>query len=171
MGSVSQLISCQNFFESEGQDFLRTRLMRPGVHIEFLDEIIDGVISTIGELFQFDSVASHSHPSSSESNGREIPLKLHIKLYDNGLQAAVQESMQDSTNMIPASGEAIQTSLKKAMVVKENEHCAVCLEHMGVNTEGYTLPCNHVFHQQCIQSWLQTSHVCPLCRYPLPTHN
>jgi len=31
------------------------------------------------------------------------------------------------------------------------------------------MPCSHYFHEQCIFSWLQLNHVCPLCRFPLPT--
>nr|KYP60481.1 E3 ubiquitin-protein ligase RNF181 family [Cajanus cajan] len=80
----------------------------------------------------------------------------------------MEESLQ-SFKMIPASNEAIQTLLKKSMVMIGSEGCPICLEELDANAECYTMPCHHVFHLQCIVTWLQTSHVCPLCRYPLPT--
>nr|KYP60480.1 putative RING-H2 finger protein ATL5G [Cajanus cajan] len=71
--------------------------------------------------------------------------------------------------MVPASNEAIKTSLKKSTVMVEGEGCSICLEEMDVNDECYTMPCHHGFHPQCIVTWLKTSHMCPLCRFPLPT--
>ena len=44
--------------------------------------------------------------------------------------------------------------------------CAICLcplEH-GVVCRKMPPPCEHVFHKDCIDSWLQRSHVCPVCR-------
>lgn len=70
---------------------------------------------------------------------------------------------------VPASGEAI-VSLPETSV-KEGE-CSVCLENFEAgNSKLRMMPCSHYFHEQCIFDWLRVSHVCPLCRFPLPTHN
>ncbi|KAH0690481.1 hypothetical protein KY289_017839 [Solanum tuberosum] len=43
--------------------------------------------------------------------------------------------------------------------------CAVCLENFKVGEKCRLLPkCNHRFHVQCIDSWLQKTAVCPICR-------
>jgi hypothetical protein len=41
--------------------------------------------------------------------------------------------------------------------------CAVCLEEME-NQPCVQLPCNHQFHRECADSWLQRRDTCPLCR-------
>lgn len=43
--------------------------------------------------------------------------------------------------------------------------CAVCLENFKVGEKCRLLPkCNHSFHVQCIDGWLQKTGVCPICR-------
>ncbi|KAK8469242.1 hypothetical protein PHAVU_005G028032 [Phaseolus vulgaris] len=81
---------------------------------------------------------------------------------------------------IPASAEAID-SLKTFSISPflklETEKCSICLENVGFreneeNVKLSLLPCEHVFHHLCIVKWLQRSHTCPLCRYPmLVSHN
>ncbi|RLM69465.1 hypothetical protein C2845_PM17G01510 [Panicum miliaceum] len=55
---------------------------------------------------------------------------------------------------VPASGEAI-------VGLPENFE--------GSNSKLRMMPCSHSFHEQCIFNWLRVSHICPLCRFPLPT--
>ncbi|KAJ4850512.1 hypothetical protein Tsubulata_050266 [Turnera subulata] len=45
--------------------------------------------------------------------------------------------------------------------------CSICLESL-VDTAS-AMPCNHLFHTDCISKWLQTSHYCPICRFEMPT--
>ncbi|GJN13818.1 hypothetical protein PR202_gb00564 [Eleusine coracana subsp. coracana] len=66
----------------------------------------------------------------------------------------------------PASGEAIVDLPETG--VKEGE-CGVCLEDFETGNKLRTMPCSHSFHEDCIFNWLRLSHVCPLCRFPLPT--
>ena len=45
------------------------------------------------------------------------------------------------------------------------ETCAVCLEDFRVNDKLRVLPCDHVYHSKCIDTWLvKTNSVCPQCR-------
>ncbi|XWS57100.1 hypothetical protein CRYUN_Cryun09bG0142500 [Craigia yunnanensis] len=45
----------------------------------------------------------------------------------------------------------------------------ICIEKLSSETEVTSMPCSHLFHGHCIEEWLNTSHQCPLCRFPMPT--
>ncbi|PRQ53972.1 putative transcription factor C2H2 family [Rosa chinensis] len=56
--------------------------------------------------------------------------------------------------------------------IKQNPSCAICINDFaegGVDQLITLLPCAHHYHLDCIVPWLKTSHLCPLCRYPMPT--
>ena len=42
--------------------------------------------------------------------------------------------------------------------------CSICLEDFTENTPLIQLNCNHMYHPDCINSWLQRQSSCPLCR-------
>ncbi|TKY69441.1 putative RING-H2 finger protein ATL50 [Spatholobus suberectus] len=45
------------------------------------------------------------------------------------------------------------------------EDCAVCLRKMGERDEIITLRCEHVFHSDCLDTWIGFNNAtCPLCR-------
>lgn len=47
------------------------------------------------------------------------------------------------------------------------DRCTVCLVDFEDEEAVKKLPCGHVFHAQCVDTWLQTAHVCPLCKFDL----
>lgn|GEM_PF-5165648 len=43
--------------------------------------------------------------------------------------------------------------------------CAICIEEILPDANIYKLNCNHEYHQDCLQPWLNTNHnTCPLDR-------
>lgn len=52
--------------------------------------------------------------------------------------------------------------------LSSNKHCTICLDDLLDGDEAASMPCGHVYHADCIVSWLETSHLCPLCRYQMP---
>ncbi|KRX71692.1 TRAF-interacting protein [Trichinella nativa] len=42
-------------------------------------------------------------------------------------------------------------------------NCSICLQHLDPK-QSSALYCGHTFHLQCVQAWLRTSKVCPVCR-------
>ncbi|MBE3044146.1 UBP-type zinc finger domain-containing protein [Candidatus Bathyarchaeota archaeon] len=47
--------------------------------------------------------------------------------------------------------------------------CPVCLERMDDTNGLMTIPCQHVFHCRCLQSWKGSG--CPVCRFTGTAHN
>lgn len=53
-----------------------------------------------------------------------------------------------------------------------NEHesdskCVVCQEEFQYEDKYIKLPCNHIYHSDCILPWLKQHNTCPTCRYEL----
>eukprot|EP00762_Andalucia_godoyi_P007854 ANDGO_01263.mRNA.1 Transmembrane E3 ubiquitin-protein ligase 1 len=50
--------------------------------------------------------------------------------------------------------------------------CVICMqeiEHAHIGTPRIMVtPCNHLFHSECLQQWMDINLVCPTCRAPLP---
>ena len=45
-----------------------------------------------------------------------------------------------------------------------NFECTICLEKYEIGDTVCKLPCNHIFHKDCLQDWLHKQMNCPLCR-------
>jgi len=43
--------------------------------------------------------------------------------------------------------------------------CSICTEYIPVHQRVFT-SCGHIFHEQCICTWIQKSRTCPNCRNP-----
>lgn len=49
---------------------------------------------------------------------------------------------------------------------KSNE-CPICQDGYDASAEVLKLPCRHTYHSNCMTSWLQHNHTCPMCRLKL----
>ena len=50
--------------------------------------------------------------------------------------------------------------------------CSICQEHVNFcNEEISVLNCGHLYHQSCLQRWLDTSSTCPECRSAVARNN
>lgn len=50
-----------------------------------------------------------------------------------------------------------------------NNVCIICREEMVSRCKK--LPCNHIFHTTCLQSWFQRQQTCPTCRMDILNQN
>lgn len=48
-----------------------------------------------------------------------------------------------------------------------NEVCAICILDYQMGDKLRTLPCQHKFHQGCVDKWLGLKSDCPICKFDL----
>lgn len=89
------------------------------------------------------------------------------------LERALMASREQAERLFKPVVRATESSIKKLedVIVGDRERgpCPVCLENFTVGSHVTRMPCSHTFHRTCILSWLNKSHVCPLCRFQLPS--
>ena len=51
------------------------------------------------------------------------------------------------------------------------DECSICLEKYTESGDTITyFFCKHAFHTKCIENWLKTSSLCPLCKQDIKKH-
>nr|CAB3462514.1 unnamed protein product [Digitaria exilis] len=74
----------------------------------------------------------------------------------------------DDIELLIASLPLFTMASALAAVPKNSPDCAVCLSPFDADAELRLLPaCRHAFHAACVDEWLRTNPVCPICRNPV----
>ncbi|XP_057870622.1 E3 ubiquitin-protein ligase RING1 isoform X2 [Cryptomeria japonica] len=69
-----------------------------------------------------------------------------------------------------ASVEALETVRNIGSDTGGTLCCAVCKDEFGAGAaEVKKMPCQHMYHSDCILPWLAQHNSCPVCRYEMPT--
>uniref|UniRef100_A0A3Q3KMM2 RING-type E3 ubiquitin transferase n=1 Tax=Monopterus albus TaxID=43700 RepID=A0A3Q3KMM2_MONAL len=94
----------------------------------------------------------------------------------NGLDAIITQFLNqfENTGPPPADRDKIK-SLPTVQITDEHVvsglECPVCKEDYSVGENVRQLPCNHMFHNDCIVPWLEQHDTCPVCRKSLSGQN
>lgn len=99
--------------------------------------------------------------------------KLGFNSYESLIDLAFRQyAEQEGCKLTPATKSSIQ-SLEEVIFdgIESTTFCTICLENMEIGSPVTCMPCSHrhKFHNPCVVLWLEISHVCPLCRFELPT--
>lgn len=66
---------------------------------------------------------------------------------------------------IPAQFRREQVTLEEMDdEMEQGSRCAICLTRLVQGDVVGDIPCRHVFHKDCLKSWLRRSNRCPLCQ-------
>lgn len=87
-----------------------------------------------------------------------------------GLQELMDQLMTDRRGppRAPQSAiDALPTVKITRAHIQTDSHCPVCKDPFEVGTEARLMPCNHIYHTDCIVPWLEQHNSCPVCRHVL----
>ncbi|KAF7139832.1 hypothetical protein RHSIM_Rhsim06G0230300 [Rhododendron simsii] len=89
---------------------------------------------------------------------------------DDQMARATRDSML--VKFVPATKSSIE-ALERVTIFDNNsclqvEECRICLETLPIGAKVICMPCSHIFHGNCIVRWLESSNLCPLCRFAMP---
>lgn len=82
-----------------------------------------------------------------------------------------QLSVNDRRGPPPASRssiDAMPTIKITQKHLRSDSHCPVCKDRFELGSEARKMPCNHIYHSDCIVPWLVQHNSCPVCRHELP---
>ena len=81
-------------------------------------------------------------------------------LDEDGMPHYVFPTSQINNNIVQPFFQRVN---RNVVVSQEQPECTICLDKIK-NTDKKVLSCNHVFHKNCVDTWLQETPNCPLCR-------
>ena len=123
-----------------------------------------------------EEIQEHSaHPSNfvAEMPPRQRPSMISFRF---GVPVANLEVLESFLDIRRRQLGVTEDALQQCSVVyfeelpKELAECSVCKEDFQKDTDFLMLPCDHIFHKDCIVQWLRQRNSCPVCRFALPSN-
>lgn len=77
-------------------------------------------------------------------------------------------AMHQRGGLDPEAIKKIPVKPHRATATGEEAQCPICLSGLDDGEKVKVLPsCGHCFHPECVDAWLRTQSICPLCRASL----
>lgn len=75
-----------------------------------------------------------------------------------------QKDRDKKASQLGSYGSVEPDALKQ---IDEEPHCSICLGEYEEDEKLTKLPCSHIYHEECINSWCSNHTRCPLCNFDL----
>lgn len=84
----------------------------------------------------------------------------------DSMQNIIEEMTQNDRPGHPPAVTAVIDALPRVRISEDHlmQMCPVCKEEFEVEGEARLLPCQHLYHSECIIPWLRLHNTCPVCR-------
>ncbi|XP_077230754.1 uncharacterized protein LOC143863859 [Tasmannia lanceolata] len=142
-----------------------------------------------------DFIEQMQNPNPNNSNSRNSPRPLPTRSFPQTLTLTLSSSDSVSDRNFeshldrliqrisdrehshhrttPASKSSIESiptvKITTSDLASDSLFCPICKDEFVINVEAKKLPCNHIYHSDCIMPWLSGHNSCPVCRFRLPT--
>ena len=100
--------------------------------------------------------------SNSEDN---IDNNINEEDYSEDLLSDEFSNKDESKELLKYIPTSVVNKERKAS--DSNYRCIICLSEFQVGEKESTLPCLHIFHSTCIETWINNKQWCPICKYDI----
>ena len=142
----------------------RIVVQRQNVSHDIFDPFFSNFGSVFGGAFQ-DNFSSNFRSNFRGNFVNEILRVIQQNAAENRRRAHPPTS-QENLNKLK------QFNMNEKYCKKEKDNiempnCSICLEEISMGAKTILLPCGHMFHSNCILTWLKKNNTCPLCRFEI----
>lgn len=101
-----------------------------------------------------------------------IPLNSNPQYSHNSLMTIVSlmssmiEPMEEFEDVVTTLDDSEYCKITNYTLEEKTDFCcSICLDNLEINQQISKLPCTHIFHSECITTYLKEYHrICPVCR-------
>jgi len=118
-----------------------------------------------------------THPFFSHNSGISSGIDAYPEIYiprrrNRGANQRTINELPTRQFVVPEQKNSEDSKTDDAPGTKDNQKsCCICMENFKDAENVRTLPCLHIFHTSCIDSWLVRSSTCPICKLDINTNN
>ncbi|KAK7286901.1 hypothetical protein RJT34_22245 [Clitoria ternatea] len=104
------------------------------------------------------------HNHSMQGNGRSLRSNEDVHIFDS-IDFNHSYNRENNARVVPTTQESYR-KFENVRIQDASSMCSICLGVFPNGSKAIRLPkpCSHIFHQQCITTWLNIKNTCPLCR-------